>query len=116
MRMTRTWNDNIADVVRSVFYKSDELKSLLMIPNNEKNNIQAFVDKYFVNDPAGEELLKDESVRVLYYAEEGSETNNAHVLKKYLTFDIFVKNKYRYNASNDGLKARDKMIARLIQE
>lgn len=53
-------------------------------------------------------------MRVLYYTVEGEDVGNPHVRRKYLAFDIFVKRTQRYTASEDGLRARDKMIAQVI--
>lgn len=88
----------------------------MMIPADKANSLQVFVDKYMINDPMGEELLKDEKTRVLYYATEGSDIGNSNVRIKYLEFDVFVKRTERYTGSNDGLKGRDKMIVQKIVE
>lgn len=116
MRMKRTWNDNIASILRDVFFPCEELKELLMIPEADRGNIQVFADKYFINDPMGEEQLTDEKARVLYYATEANAMGNPHVKQKLLAFDIFVRRSERYTASDDGLRGRDKMIVQVIQE
>lgn len=55
MRMKRTWNDNVTNLVRQVFFPCEELKDLLLIPRADREDLAAFVDKYFLNDPTGEE-------------------------------------------------------------
>ena len=81
-----------------------------MIPAANLKNIKTFIEKYFVEDALSDELVTDEDVRILYYETEGSGFGNPHILLKYLEFDIFVKNAALFNATNDRLQRRDKLI------
>ena len=82
----------------------------MLIPTANRKNIKMFIEKYFVEDALSDELVTDEDVRILYYETEGSLFGNPHILQKYLEFDIFVKNASLFNATNDRLQRRDKLI------
>jgi hypothetical protein len=82
----------------------------MLIPAASRENIKAFIEKYFVEDVMPDELLTDEDVRILYYETEGVKLGNERVTKKYLEFDIFVKNAVLYTATDDRLRRRDKLI------
>lgn len=45
----------------------------MLIPEYDKGNIIAFIEKYFVEDAMPDILLEDEKVRVVYYGEKGSD-------------------------------------------
>jgi len=81
----------------------------MLIPARNRSGIKMFIEKYFVEDVLPDELLTDEDVRILYYETEGVRLG-AGVTKKYLEFDIFVKNAALYTASDDRLQRRDKLI------
>ena len=63
-----------------------------------------------------DEPVVNEDVRVVYYEEEGSKFGTPHVTKKLLSFDIYVKESCLYNATNDRLQRRDKLIAQRLKE
>ena len=63
-----------------------------------------------------DELIVDEDVRVICYETEGTKLGTLHVTKKYLAFDIYVKDKELYNVSNDRLQRRDKKICQRLKE
>jgi len=50
----RTWDDNWNDAIRHVLYPDEALRSLLLIPADERN-IQTFIQKYLVVDANGGE-------------------------------------------------------------
>jgi len=87
----------------------------MLIPERDMNNIMAFIQKYFVPDEVGAELLTDEEVRVLYYESEGRSIGDG-VLRKFLHFDIYVKRSVLNTVSKDALQRRDKLIARRIRD
>ena len=87
-----------------------------MIPAKSRNNIRAFIARYFIEDAMPDEPVVDEDVRIIYYDEEGSKLGTPHVTKKILAFDIYVKESNLYNATNDRLQRRDKLIAQRLKE
>ena len=64
MRKTRTWNDNLNNVIRDVFFPDEELLDLMLIPENVRDNIVLFHQKYFVEDVTSDELVTTEDVTV----------------------------------------------------
>ena len=116
MKKTRTWHDNWNDVIRNVLFPDVELKTLMRIPAGSVNNIREFIGKYFIEDAMPDEPIVNEDVRVIYYEEEGYKFGTPHVTKKILSFDIYVKESMLYNATNDRLQRRDKLIAQQLKE
>lgn len=110
---THTWADNWNDIIRTVFYKDDKLKELLMVPDG--TSIVNFIDKYFINSAATDELLVDERVRVVYSDDIGGNTGNKNVRRKLKEFDIYVREDVLHNATNDRLQSRTKLIAERIK-
>ena len=88
----------------------------MLIPEGKRNNIREFIGKYFIEDAMPDEPVVNEDVRVIYYEEEGSKLGTPHVTKKILSFDIYVKESMLYNATNDRLQRRDKLIAQRLKE
>ena len=76
----------------------------MLVPENTP--IVSFITKYFIEDAATDALLTTENVRVNHYDEQGYETGNSNVIRKYKTFDIYVKESMLYNATNDRIKSR----------
>lgn len=109
-----TWQDRWNDVLRDVLFPDTALKELMLVPAAKRGNIKAWIEQYFVEDTLPDELITDEDVRVLYYETEGTRHNHPNVLKKYLEFDIYVRNAVLYTATNDRLQRRDKLIFRRI--
>lgn len=110
---TRTWADNWNNIVRHVFFRDDELRSLMLIPQD--CTITQFVQKYFLEDDSAGEIITDEAVRVVCCDEKGSDTGNANVLLKYKEFDIYVKDNVMYTASRDRLQTRLHLIAERLK-
>ena len=76
----------------------------MLVP--EKTPIVQFITKHFIKDAAPDALLTTESVRVNYHDEQGYETGNPNVIRKYKMFDIYVNESVLYNATNDRIKSR----------
>ena len=88
----------------------------MLIPAKDRENIREFIARYFVEDAMPDEPVVDEVVRIVYYETEGIKLGTPHVTRKYLAFDIYVKEEMIYNVSNDRLQRRDKMICQRIKE
>ena len=100
-----------------MIFPDTELKALLLVPAAEQKDIRAFISRYFVEDAMPDELVTDEKVRVVYYETEGSKLgNDPHITKKYLEFDIYVKEDSLYNVSTDRLCRRDKKISQRLKD
>lgn len=110
---TRTWDDDWNEVIRTVFFKDEELKKLMLIP--EKTTIVQFITKYFMQDASIDALLTTEDVRVNHYDTRGYDTGNKNVIRKQKEFDIYVKESDLYNATNDRIKSRAMLIAERIK-
>ena len=89
LRKTRTWNDNLNDVVRDVFFVDEELLDLMCIPEKYRGDIAMFIQKYLVR---------------------------MNMIRKTLNFDIYVKDSVQHTASFDILQSRDQLIAEKIKE
>ena len=105
----QTWKDNWNDVIRYVIFKDAPLKELMLIPEN--TSIVNFIDKYFIQNEVGDEILCDEKVRVVYYDSKGKDTGNKGVRLHYKEFDIFVRDDVLHTASDDRLQNRYDLIA-----
>jgi len=116
MTKLKTWHDNWNDAIRDILFPDAALKELMLIPVANLNNIKMFIERYFIEDVLPDELITDENVRVLCYETEGAKFGNPNVLKKYLEFDIFVRNAVLYTATTDRLQRRDKLIFKRIRE
>ena len=77
--------------------------------------IVQFITKHFIEDAAPDALLTTETVRVNHYDTQGRDTNNKNVIRKYKEFDIYVKESVLFNATNDRIKSRAKLIAERIK-
>ena len=96
-----------------MIFPDAEFKTLLLIPEAEQGDIRTFISRYFIEDAMPDEPVTDEKVRVIYYETEGSKLDNdPHITKKYLEFDIYVKEGHLYNVDTDRLCRRDKKISR----
>ena len=116
VEVTHTWEDNWNDVIRYVLFQDDTLKTAMAIPEAQWNNIQAFRDRYFVNDVMSDTLLTDEQVRICYYQDPGFQINN-HVHRRLLRFDIYVKRDIQFTVDKvDRLRQRQKVIARRLRD
>ena len=101
MIVTKSWADRWNDIQRDVLFPDEELKQLMMIPNN--TNIVTW-------------MKTDEDVRVLWYEDQSQHTNNPLVNNRRLAFDIYVKQEHDNDATNDLLVSRAKLIAQKLQE
>ena len=99
-----------------MIFPDTELKELMCVPSQHRSSIREFIGKYFIEDAMPDEPVVDETVRVIYYETEGVKLGSPHVSKKYLAFDIYVKNDMLFNADRDRLKRRDKLIAQRLKE
>lgn len=100
-----------------MIFPDAEFKTLLLIPEAEQGDIRTFISRYFIEDAMPDEPVTDEKVRVIYYETEGSKLDNdPHITKKYLEFDIYVKEDHLYNVDTDRLCRRDKKISRRLRE
>ncbi len=109
----QTWKDNWNDIIRYVLFQDEKLKSLLLVPKG--TDISHFIDKYFIENTSGDEILIDEKVRVIYFDSEGGDTGNKNVKAMYKEFDIYVKEDALHNADRDRLKCRYDLIAERLR-
>lgn len=115
LRKTKTWQDNLNDVIRDVFFVDEELLDLMLIPSEEREDIIGFIKQYLIRSIAPDEILTDERVRVCY-SEEAGRLIGSNILKKYLYFDIYVKTEDLHNCGDDLLAFRTMLIAQRLQE
>lgn len=106
---TKTWKDNWNNVIRHVLFPDEELRKLMLLPNDI--SIIEFIDKYFIQDENAGEQLISEPVRIIYWDSEGRDSGNMNVRNKYKEFDIFVKDDVLHTATNDRLQNRYDQIA-----
>ena len=115
MRKVKTWKDNLNDVIRNVFFADDTLLDAMMIHKEERQNIVKFTDKYFIRNPVPDELITTENVRICYSEEQGRSIGS-NMIKKYIWFDVFVKNDHLHDCGNDILEFRTDKICQIIKE
>ena len=116
MKKIKTWKDNLNDVIRDVFFADQELLDYMMVPEEDRYNIIKFIDKYFIRNPAPDELITNENVRICY-SEDSGKPFGSNVLNKYIWFDIYVKNDHLHDADDyDMLVFRTDRIAQCIKE
>lgn len=77
-------------------------------------SIVQFIDRYFVNSAASDELVSNEMVRIVYYDTKGRDIQR-NVYSKYKEFDIYVREEFLYTASEDRLKSRGYLIMERIK-
>ena len=77
----------------------------------EGTDIITFIDKYFIRAGYTSKILEDEHVRVIYAEVQGSDTNVPNVMRKMITFDIYVKQEDLHNVGRDRLVMRTKQIS-----
>lgn len=103
------WIDDWNTILREVIFADEELKSLMKLP--EDIDIISFIDKYFIRAGYTNKVLEDEHVRIIYSDIQGSDTKVPNVMKKMMTFDIYVKTEDLHNVGNDRLVMRTQLIA-----
>lgn len=116
MRVQRTWNDNWNNYVRYVLFPDEELRELMMIPEDDQDDLRLFLAKYLVEDPMSDIIVEKQDVIITYYDERGTQHGPPQVHKKYKSFDIFVKQEHLYDCDEDRMRARTKRIAQRIKE
>lgn len=108
----RTWHDAWNDIIRDVIFADDQLKRLMKIP--EDTNIIDFIDRYFIRAGFTNNLLTNESVRIVY-GDVFSDLQTYKVSRNEMSFDIYVKTEDLHNVEKDRLVLRTNRIAeRLI--
>lgn len=111
MKIIKSWQMRWDDIIRDVLFPNEELATLMMIPEN--TGIVRWTNKYFVDAALCTDLVTDEDVRVLWWEDQSSHTNNPLVLNRKLCFDIYVKAEHDRDATNDLLRGRTRMISQL---
>lgn len=115
MTLRKTWNDNLNDVIRDVIFPDETLLDMMIIPNNLRDDIITFITKYFIKDPSTDEVVTNENVRICYYTDNADEIG-MNVNRRYIYFDIYVKNEELHTYSNDMLASRTELIADRLRE
>lgn len=87
MKKIKTWKDNLNDVIRFHLYPDQELRSLMMIPEDDENNIVKYISNYLIRSNAPDEILTNENVRICY-SEDAGRSLGSNCLKKILNFDV----------------------------
>lgn len=99
------WNT----IIRTVIFPDSELKTMMQIPANTK--ITDYVKKYFIHAGYTNELLTNQTCRIVYADVPGWDTNVPNIKRNMMTFDIYVKTEQMYNIGNDRLVSRAQLIA-----
>jgi len=111
--VSRAWIDDFNDIIRDVIFADDELRSLMLLP--EDIDILTFIDSYFIEGEGGSTVLVDEPVRIVYGTFAIGNAGNPYVTRNILSFDIYVRKEDAHNVENDRLVKRTQLItARLI--
>ena len=87
----------------------------MLIPEQDREDIIKFIDKYFIRNPAPDEILTTEDVRICY-GELAGRSIGKYMLRKLIFFDIYVKNEHLHDVGNDLLVSRADMICQKIKE
>lgn len=115
LKKIKTWKDNLNDVIRDVVFPDDDLLELMMIPEEDRENIVLFIDKYFIRDPGPDEIVTNEDVRICYSETQG-QSLGSNVLRKYIFFDVYVKNDHLHDFDDDMLSFRTDKICQKLKE
>lgn len=105
----RPWMDEWNTILRTVIFPDPELKSLMKIPDGTK--ITDFIKNYFIRAGYTNELLTNQECRIIYSDVQGWGTNVPNVMRRMITFDIYVKTSQMYNIGDDRLLSRTQLIA-----
>lgn len=112
--LLKTWITEWNDIVRDVIFPDTELRSLMELPENVR--IVDFIHKYFIRAGFSNDLVTDEPVRIIYGDLITTVAGAPHVLRRELSFDIYVKKEELNNYGRDRLMYRTELIAaRLIE-
>lgn len=110
------WYEDWQQMIRQVLFADEELKELMLIPEDKRDDALEFVDKYFIESPAPDEVMLKEDVRVLFYDEAGKETSHPFVTRKIFSIDVYVKKDKLYGGDEDDyMKRRDRLIFQRIR-
>jgi len=104
----KTWADNWNDVIK-LFYKDRYMRKLMCVPDNVE--IGPFMKQYFVRGIGVDELVTQESVRIMWSDGEGTDLYNKNVKLKTKVFDIYVKDSVLHTATQNTLQFRFDLIA-----
>lgn len=96
-------------------FPDDTLKTLIMVPDEDKDNIKKFITEYLVKFPMTDEILSNQKVRVIYDDEQGEAMNIPNAVKRKLVFDIYVKSDVLHTADDDRMKDRAILIFERIR-
>ena len=106
------WINNWNTIIRKVIWPDHELKVLMKLP--PKTGILQFNQRYFIRAGFTNDLLTDETCRIVYSDSASHETDVPNVKRKVMTFDIYVKKEDMYNIGDDRLVSRlDLIVDRL---
>ena len=112
--MQSAWTKEFNDIIRYVLFKDDELRTLMMLPEDIK--ILDFITKYFIRAGTVSEPLVNEKVRIVYGNVGTGLADDVHVLRQELSFDIYVQQKHLHDADRDRLIFRTELIAHRLNE
>lgn len=108
IQWTNAWNT----VIRKIIWPDHELKVLMKIP--PKTGILQFNQRYFIRAGFTNELLTDETCRIVYADSASHETAVPNIKKNMMTFDVYVKKEDMFNIGDDRLVSRlDLIVDRL---
>ena len=109
-----TWMSEWNDIIRDVIFPDTELRNLMELSENIR--IVDFIHKFFIRAGFSNDLVTSEPVRIVYGDIASSVAGAPHVLRRQLSFDIYVKKEEQNNYGIDRLMYRTELIAaRLIQ-
>lgn len=107
---TKGWND----IIRHALFKDDELKTLMMLPDN--TSIINFIDNYFIRGGSANKVLSNQPVRIVYgHINPDELSDTPYLTDNILSFDIYVKQDQLHNVSDDRLEFRTVAIADRIK-
>lgn len=110
--LNRHWIDDWNDILRDVIFADEELKTLMMLPEN--TNIITFIDRYFIRAGYTSKVLSNEPVRIVYGNMYSNQTDNPHVTRNEMSFDIYVSLDHIHDVERDRLVMRTHLIAKRL--
>lgn len=106
------WADEWNRIYRYILWRDYDLKQLMKIPS--KATILNFRDKYFIRAGFANELLTNESCRIVYSMTDAAPTDVPNVRTRMITFDIYVKQTDQYDVDDDRLLSRTDLISKRL--
>jgi hypothetical protein len=88
----------------------------MCVPDVDKDDLRKFIAEYFVEDAMSDVLVKKQDVMIVYYGEKGDEIGSPNVVRKILSFDIYVRKERLHDCDADRMRQRTKMIAQILRE